>query len=114
MPPLRRLACLTVALVLPLCSCTIRYSQSMVGSIQRISPRPVSNSDSGFGIGLHPTLLTATLSEPRSADELMTLPCDVALTEVDYRALFYAFYISFVFPEVKDVAYCVESTSGGS
>lgn len=65
------------------------------------------NSDSGVAIGLAPRNAVIAFSEPDSADDLMTLPCEVALAQVDYRGIFYAFYITAEFPAVEVTAYCI-------
>jgi len=47
-------------------------------------------------------------SEPMAAHELLTVPCEVALAQVDYRGKWYSiYYITGNFPEIEVVAYCV-------
>jgi len=89
--------------------CTIRYSQSLVGSLKRVSRSPITNSDSGISLGIQPRAGVISFSEPDSAGELLSIPCEVAVSEVDYRGVFYTFYITAVFPEVKTISYCVEN-----
>jgi hypothetical protein len=103
---------LTLAIV---SGCTIRYSQSMVGAVEKMTPPPpVANSDSGIEIGLGLPIagqagpVGIAFSEPDSAEELLSLPCEVALAEVDYRGIFYVFYIAAVFPAVETTSYCVQ------
>lgn len=82
--------------------CTIRYSQTLAGEIWRVEPRSIQNSDSGvdvFGIAF---------SEPTSSDELLSLPCEAGLVEVDYRGIFY-YFVSI--PTVRTVSYCVVQSS---
>jgi hypothetical protein len=85
--------------------CTIRYSQTLVGTIDPVEGRPITNSNSGFELGLSPAGIT--FSEPTETDELLDLPCDVALAQADYRAMFLSFYISLIFPKTEAVAYCI-------
>ena len=106
---------LLAATVLPVVlglGCTMRYSQTLVGEIRRVDmTTPIQNADGGTAFGPYPNLVFV-LKEPRSAVELATLPCDVPLAQVDYRAkwfgvpLFY-FYPSASFPEVTLTSYCV-------
>jgi hypothetical protein len=79
----------------------------MVGRIERISGRPIQNSDSGIEIGLLSPLTVIAFSDPIHAKELMAPICDYRLSQVDYRGTWYAFYIVGNFPEVKTTGYCV-------
>ena len=107
---------LLAAAILPVAlglGCTIRYSQTLVAEIRRVDTTvPIQNSDGGTAFGPYPNVVF-TLKEPRSVVELATLPCDVALAQVDYRAkwfgvpIFY-FYPSASFPEVTLTSYCVQ------
>ena len=87
--------------------CTVRYSQGMVGRIERLSERPIVNSDSGVEIGLVGPTAVIAFSEPIPAKELSSPICEYSLTEVDYRGTWYAFYIIGNFPEIKTTGYCV-------
>jgi hypothetical protein len=94
-----------------LVGCTIRYSQALVGEIQRPMPGPVQNADSGTAFGLLGPRAVWTLHEPMSAEALQSLPCDVALAEVDYRAKWFGIplwyvYPSASFPAVRVISYC--------
>ncbi len=40
--------------------------------------------------------------------ELMNVPCEVALSQVDYRAYFYSFYLTLALPATEVVSYCVQ------
>jgi len=51
--------------------------------------------------------LVATFSEPESPADLLTLPCDVANAQVDYRGAYYAYYLAVNFPQTRMVTYCV-------
>lgn len=80
-------------------ACTWRYSQTLVGDIRQVQQRPVENEDSGiqvFGI---------TFTEPRSAHELLSIPCDSPLVQTDYRGVFYYFVL---IPSVQTTTYCVK------
>jgi hypothetical protein len=101
------LCCLAV-LVVAASGCTIRYSQTLVGTIEPVPNMPITNSDSGFGIGLGAPQAVLTLSEPKAVNELMRLPCDVALSQSDYRGTWFSFYLTFVMPKTETVAYCVK------
>ena len=91
--------------------CTVRYSQTLVDTIQRVSVRPSQNSDSGVQVGLAlplaGRLAVISFSEPMAADELLMLPCEVAFTQVDYRSIYYAYYIAVDIPEVTTTTYCI-------
>ncbi len=92
---------------LGLTGCTIRYSQNLVGEIRRVDTRPIQNADSGTEVGLLTARTVISFSEPESAHELMSLPCEVAFSQVDYRSKWYAYLISVNFPEVEVTSYCV-------
>jgi hypothetical protein len=90
--------------------CTIRYSQTVVGSIERLGPSPVKNQDLGVEVGIGgPSAAPAvvTFSEPESPADLLTLPCEVANAQVDYRGAYYAYYLAVNFPQTRTVTYCV-------
>lgn len=89
--------------------CTIRYSQTLVGSIERMAPQPVKNQDLGVEVGIgtpgsSPAVLT--FSEPESPADLLALPCDVANAQVDYRGAYYAYYVAVNFPQTRVLSYC--------
>jgi hypothetical protein len=93
-------------------ACTARYSQILVGRIGRFEGLPISNSDSGIEVGIGAPLGGAsviTFSEPTSARELATPPCEIELTQIDYRATWYAYYVVANFPQVETTSYCVVS-----
>jgi hypothetical protein len=89
--------------------CTIRHSQTIAGRLERVNLAPIHNANGGVevGIGFGTNILVATFSEPMSSHELLTIPCDSGIVQVDYRALAYAYYIAGSFPELKTTAYCV-------
>lgn len=106
----RLLASYLVLLAIAFGGCTARYSQSIVGEIRRvdINGMPIRNSDSGTEVGLlYPRGIV--FSEPMAADELMAVPCDVAVGQVDYRSKWYTYYVSVNFPEVGVTSYCISS-----
>jgi hypothetical protein len=81
--------------------CTIRYSQTMVGTIEPVKSSPITNRATGIeggigGIGASP--LVIAFSEPTAANELMNVPCDLALSQVDYRGMFFSFYLAVNIP----------------
>jgi hypothetical protein len=78
--------------------CTIRYSQSLVGEIRHFRPGSVQNADSGTEFGLMGSMALFTISEPQSTDELLSIPCEVALAEVDYRAKWFGLPAIYVMP----------------
>jgi len=98
----------SLILMAPALGCTIRYSQSLAGSLKRVTTMPVKNSDGGIAVGVQPRVGVISFSEPDSAGELLSIPCEVAVSEVDYRGTFYTVYITAVFPEVETISYCVE------
>ena len=105
------------ALLALLCAlgCTARYSQILVGRIGRFEGPPISNSDSGIevGIGLGGSSVI-TFSEPASARELAAPPCEVELSQIDYRGTWYAYYVEANFPQVEATSYCVVSAPAAS
>jgi hypothetical protein len=104
-----RLGSVAILLVATSMGCTIRYSQVLVGEIARVSTSPMRNSDTGTEVGIggpgSPPAVIA-FSEPMSSDELMTVPCEVAFAQIDYRGKYYAYYIAANFPEVEVISYC--------
>lgn len=110
-----RLVSAAILLVATSMGCTIRYSQSLVGEIARVSTTPIANSDTGIEVGIGPVQPAGSggsaviaFSEPMAAQELLTVPCEVALAQVDYRGKWYSiYYITGNFPETEVVAYCV-------
>ena len=110
----RRLA-IAILLVGALPGCTVRYSQTLVGEIARVQGAPMQNSDSGVSVGIGFPSGTATIafSEPMHAGELLNVPCEVALAYVDYRAMYFGYYLAVDFPEVEVVSYCIPSPATG-
>ncbi len=99
-----------VAAVLLSSACTIRHSQMMVGEIHPITTRPIQVAETGTELGLAGPS-GYSLHEPKSAAELLSLPCEVALAELDYRGHWFGlpvwyFYPSANFPEIKVTQYC--------
>lgn len=104
-----RVAALLLLVVL-LEGCTARYSQILVGSIRRLETTPVTNSDSGFELGLGSPAALIAFSEPTSARDLAAPACEVELTEVDYRGTWFSvYYLALNFPKVETTSYCVVS-----
>jgi hypothetical protein len=87
--------------------CTARYSQTLVGEIRRVKINPIEMSDSGTEVGLFHPNNVITFSEPRSSHELLSIPCEVGLAQVDYRSKFYTYLVVANFPEIEVVSYCV-------
>ena len=97
--------------------CTARYSQILVGRIGRFEGRPITNSDSGIELGIGVPLggtSVITFSEPPSPRDLAAPPCEIELTQIDYRATWYAYYVVANFPEVETTSYCVVPASAKS
>lgn len=86
--------------------CTIRYSQTLVGTIEPIEGMPLKNQADAFALGLYPAAGIA-FSEPTESSQLLDLPCDVALSQVDYRAMWFSVYLTFLFPKIEGTAYCI-------
>lgn len=106
---LHRVLVVLLAAATPL-GCTIRYSQTLVGEIARVSTAETRNSDTGTEVGIGGPLSAPAViafSEPMGSEELMTLPCEVAFSQIDYRGRYYAYYIAVNFPEVEVISYCV-------
>ncbi len=82
--------------------CTLRYSQSLSGTIPRDSGNLVRSSDSGF------SLFSITFSEPTSAhDQVKSLlgACSkLTALEVDYREVF---FLIFGIPRVTVEGNCI-------
>jgi hypothetical protein len=88
--------------------CTIRHSQTLVGSLERISTPAVKHRDTGIEVGFGSAGQGLTLSEPTSPHELLLAPCEVALAQTDARAMvFYFYYFTAGFPQSEVVSYCV-------
>lgn len=71
---------------------------------------PLHNGDTGIEVGLglpggEPSVIA--FSEPMASNELMSLPCEVAFSAVDYRAIYYAYYFAVKIPEIKTTSYCL-------
>jgi len=85
--------------------CTVRYSQSLVGSIPNEKGMEVSSNSSGFAI------VGIVLSEPSSAEEqvirlIKKNNCKTLnRVEIDYRELS---FLLFSIPKVKVTGTCVE------
>ncbi len=96
---------LAVALLglLSTAGCTVRYSQSLVGTIPAQAGTQVTSSDTGLEI------FRITVREPKPAHEqvlsLMGACQKLTRVEVDYRTLF---YIVFGIPKVIVTANCVQ------
>jgi len=106
---LGRLAGTTLAALLAL-GCTARYSQTLIGRIGRIDGLSIANSDSGIELGIGTPLVgvsVITFSEPASARDLAAPPCEIELTQIDYRGTWYAYYVIANFPQVETTSYCV-------
>ena len=84
-------------------ACTIRYSQSVTGSVPTASGSPVESSETGF------SFLQITFQEPRPAHEqiatLMGRCRELRHVEVDYRELS---FILFGIPRVSVRGTCVQ------
>src|SRR5437867_6086770 len=104
---MRLLRCGAMLFVCASAGCTVRYSQTITGRIERLKQNPVEVSDMGTEVGLFAPNNVITFHEPRGSGELLMIPCDVALAEVDYRSKWYTYYVSVNFPEVKVISYCV-------
>ncbi|UCE85315.1 MAG: hypothetical protein JSU66_13335 [Deltaproteobacteria bacterium] len=88
--------------------CTIRYSQTLVGEIERIEGRPLKTSESGFELGAGFNTAGLTFVEPTESYQLLDVPCDLALSQVDYRGTWFSlYYVTLNFPKVETAAYCV-------
>jgi len=100
---------LLVALILS--GCTIRYSQTMVERIVRVSGTQAHNENSGSEIGFFVTPSTGllTMSEPVSARDLTAGQCESDLTEIDYRGFWIppVVYITYNMPKVTTTGYCI-------
>jgi hypothetical protein len=97
----RALVTLAAAICLALPGCTVRFSQSLVGSIAQDSGAEVRSSDSGFA------LFGIVIEEPKPAHEqvqsLMDVCPKLSRVEVDYRELW---FILFGMPEITVTAKC--------
>lgn len=87
--------------------CTLRYSQTVIGSIESVESFKVVNSDSGVDVGLLAPY-GITFTEPLGAGKVANYPCEVQFTQVDYRSKWYAYYIRVDFPKVEVTTYCVK------
>jgi hypothetical protein len=100
---MQRLVAAFLVCTLPLLGCTIRYSQSLTGTIPKESGTRVRTSDAGF------ELFQIALSDPTHAHEQVTslMGACTSLTEVevDYRSLSF-FIISF--PRVTIQGNCIK------
>ncbi len=103
--------CVCMVLEVTSTACTIRYSQTLVERIVRVESRPAQNADSGievgFGLPGFGSPSTIAFSEPMAVNELMSMPCEVAFSSVDYRAIYYSYYVAVKIPEVKTTSYCL-------
>jgi hypothetical protein len=98
-------------------ACTVRYSQSITGSIHKVQTykltNAVSGTDVGIGFGgqidLYKEEHGIQFKKPKGAAELANYPCDSQMVQVDYRSKWYAYYIRVDFPEVQLTTYCIDS-----
>lgn len=111
---LRRAPAAALALVLGLLpalgtGCTIRYSQTLAGRLVRVKPAAIQNADSGVaaGVGFGTNVAVVTFSEPESPAELLQVPCAAGVTQVDYRAAAFGYYLAVLIPQTKTTTYCV-------
>jgi hypothetical protein len=105
---------LVVGIQLLLTGCTVRYSQTIGGSIQKAESFKVVNSESGTDVGLNQggAYIKAAngiaFSEQLSAKKTASYPCDFQFTQVDYRSRFYVYWIRVDFPKVETTSYCIK------
>jgi hypothetical protein len=118
--PARLLAAL---LALGLCACTARYSQTLVGTIERARSRPVTNSSEGAGLTAQPGALGGAYgipgppeypfneAAPEPAAELAEPSCESVMTMVDYRSVWVyiplAIPLYYVQPRITTTTFCV-------
>jgi hypothetical protein len=96
-------------------ACTVRYSQSITGSIHKVQTYKIMNSDNGIDVGLgfggdtdeYKIGHGIAFREPKGPAELAGYPCDAQMTQVDYRSKWYAEYIRVDSPEVEVTTYCI-------
>ena len=91
--------CVALCLCMGSTGCTIRYSQTVAGEIQRVRLSEIQTADTGVDFFL------IAFSEPKTSNELLNIPCDAALVAVDYRAPSYG---AFSAPSVEVISYCVQ------
>jgi len=89
--------------------CTMRYSQSITGSIHKVQNYKLVNSSNGTDVGLEIFQYGITFREPKGAAELSSYPCDAQVMQVDYRSKWYAYYIRVDSPAVEVTTYCIGS-----
>lgn len=98
----RVLAFSLLMIVIGSAGCTVRYSQSLAGTIPGDAGSDVRSSDAGF------SLLSITLSEPTHAHEqvtsLMGACSKLTKVEVDYRELS---FLLFGLPRVTVTGTCL-------
>jgi len=108
-----RLGLALAALALP--ACTFRYSQTLIGTIEKRRSRPVVNSSDGYGLsaGLSLHGIAELPIEPeQDADSLANPSCEAAMVQVDQRALWVLIplgpvALSYVQPRTQTVTFCV-------
>ena len=97
--------------------CTVRYSQSIIGSIHKVQMYKRVNSDHGFDLGVgFPNGIEQfkvehgiAFSKPKGAAELASYPCDAEMVQVDYRSKWAAYYIRVDVPKMEATTYCIGS-----
>jgi len=96
---------------LALCACTARYSQTLVGTIEKAKSRPVANSSEGWGLSAQSPGIDWTLGQEEPAEALLSPSCEAVLAQIDTRSVWVfvplgaaAFY--YVQPRVSTVTFC--------
>jgi hypothetical protein len=86
----------------------------MVGRIVRVETLAHTNEAYGIeaGAGWWNTLAAYTFKESPSVAELTTTRCNPALTEVDYRDIWFGYYVGMSFPHVTVRSYCLPRDQG--
>jgi hypothetical protein len=108
------IAFLVIGIQLLLAGCTVRYSQTIGGSIHKADSFKVVNSESGMDIGFNgggsyvKAANGIAFGDQLSAKETANYPCDMQFTEVDYRTRFYVYWIRIDFPKVETTTYCIK------
>jgi len=112
--PTRCARLLAACAALALSACTARYSQTLIGSIEKAPLRPVTNSSEGYGLTFQGFLSgpgELVMEEPESAEELANPSCEAVMAQVDYRGLWVFVPIGpisffYVQPKVQTVTFC--------
>ncbi len=104
-----------------LSGCTVRYSQTIGGSIQKVENFKVVKSESGTDVGLDnggaymKVANGIAFSDPLSSKKIADYPCDFQFVQVDYRSIFYVYwFIRVDFPKAEVTAYCVKQQKEAS